>query len=407
MATKHILVVGGGFGGIKAALDLAKNGHFTVTLLTEHDDFRYYPTLYRTATGGSRANTAIPLSEIFKDLRITIAIGTATELDRKKKQIITADGTVYEYDTLILGLGVVTNYFSIPGLEEFAYGIKSNESALKFKAHLHQQLVDDKQPDLNYLIVGGGPTGIELAGALPSYLEHIMAKHGVKKRSVNIHLIEASPRLLPRSPKRTSWAVRRRLKRLGIKVHLGKVVQGETADELTMSGRKLKSHTVVWTAGVTNHPFFSNNHFVLMNRGKVATDVYLQAEPDIFVIGDNANTPYSGLAQTAVLDGTFVAENLKRQARGKDMRAYNPKAPTSVIPAGPHWAAVSYKNLTVNGWLGWVLREAADFIAFKDLESWPKAARQWLTGFEEEEENCAFCAVGSSDATPDPAPERA
>ncbi len=214
MKIEKVLVVGGGFGGIKAALDLAKNGHFHVTLLTEHDDFRYYPTLYRTATGGKRANSAIPLSEIFKDVRITIVQGSAKELNRIDKQIITSDGTAYSFDTLIIGVGVVTNYFSIPGLQEHAYGIKSNNDALQLKAHLHQQLIDQAKPDLNYLIVGGGPTGIELAGALPEYLRSVMTNHGIKKRAINVRLIEAAPRLLPRMPKTTSRAVRRRLRRL-------------------------------------------------------------------------------------------------------------------------------------------------------------------------------------------------
>jgi NADH dehydrogenase len=394
MTKEKILIVGGGFGGVKAALELADNGHFHVTLLTEYPTFRYYPTLYHTATGGSRASSEIKLETIFRNKRITVRQGTAVTLDRKTKTIMTADKEVLEYDTLILGLGVITNYFSIPGLEQYAYGIKSNKDALKLKSHIHQQLMDTKQPDLNYLIVGAGPTGIEIAGALPAYLDQVMRKHGLPPRKYNVRLIEAAPRLLPRMSKSTSRAVRRRLRRLDIKLHLGKVVQGQTADSLMVSGKPLKSHTVIWTAGVTNHPFFSNNNFVLMNRGKVATDVYLQAEPDIFVIGDNANTPYSGLAQTAVRDGAFVAHNLRRRAKGRDMRAYKPKAPISVIPAGPHWASVDYKKWHLHGRLGWLLREAADFVAFKDLESWPKAAHQWSTEFTEEE-SCPFCLKSS------------
>lgn len=390
MRTEKVLIVGGGFGGVKAAVELAKNGHFNVTLLTNNDHFRYYPSLYRTATGGKRANSSIPLSEIFKDLRITIVIGEATALDRSKKQVITASNEKIDYDTLIIGLGVVTNYFSIPGLKEFAYGIKSEAEALRLKDHLHHQLTDDKQPDLNYLIVGGGPTGIELAGALPAYLRQIMENHGIKKSSVNVRLIEAAPRLLPRLPKSTSRSVRRRLRRLGLKIHLGKVVSGQTADALMVDGKPMRSHTVIWTAGVTNHPFFAENHFILMNRGKVATDVYLQAEENIFVIGDNANTPYSGLAQTAVHDGAFVANNLKRRARGRNMHAYKPETPISVIPVGHHWATVDYKHWHLHGLKGWLLRETADFVAFKDLESWPKAARQWTEGYGSQED-CPEC----------------
>lgn len=390
MKAEKVLIVGGGFGGIKAAVELAKNGHFHVTLLTDHDTFRYYPTLYRTATGGRRANSQVPLSEIFKHLRITIVIGEAVTLDRENKQVITRDKKKLDYEVLIIGLGVVTNYFSIPGLSDYAYSVKTNEAALKLKAHLHKQLLDDKKPDLNYLIVGGGPTGIELAGALPGYLREIMQKHNVSKRSINVRVIEAAPRLLPRMPRRTSRAVRRRLRRLGVKLHLGKVVSGQTVDDLMVNGKRMKSHTVIWTAGVTNHPFFAENHFILMNRGKVATDVYLQAEENIFVIGDNANTPYSGLAQTAVHDGAFVAANLKRRARGRDMKAYKPARPISVIPVGPYWASVTWKRIILNGWIGWLLREAADWIAFNDLETWPQATVQWTTGLETEE-SCPVC----------------
>ncbi len=397
MKTEKVLVLGGGFGGIKAAEELAKNGHFHVTLLTEHDHFRYYPTLYRTATGGKRANSYIPLSEIFKDLRINIQQGTAVSLDRKNKEVVTKDGSRHSYDTLIIGLGVVTNYFSIPGLQEYAYSIKSNEDALRFKTHLHEQLLDERKPDLNYLVVGGGPTGIELAGALPGYLRAIMRNHGIHKDHINVRLIEAAPRLLPRLPRATSRAVKRRLRNLGVRVHTGKLVQGQSADGLMVSGKKMRSHTVIWTAGVTNHPFFHHNNFVIMNQGKVATDVYLQAEDSVFVIGDNANTPYSGQAQTAVHDGAFVAANLKRRARGKDMRAYKPAKPISVIPVGKRWAAVSYGKFHLNGWLGWLLREVADFVAFNDLETWSSATVQWTTGFEEEE-ICPVCNKPEDDA---------
>jgi NADH dehydrogenase len=391
MSKKQVLILGGGFAGVKAALELSGDDRFSITLLTDQQSFRYYPTLYHTATGGKRAGSQVRLSDIFDGKGLTVVIAKAKTLDRKAKTVATEDGEQYPYDYLVIGLGVVTNYFSIPGLEEFSYSIKSTEDALAFKKHLHAQLTDDKKPDLNYLIVGGGPTGIELAGALPAYLKHLMKAHGVQKRTVHVRLIEAAPRLLPRMPKTTSRWVKWRLRRLGVKVHLGKVVQGQTAESLLVNGKPIKSHTVVWTAGVTNHPFFSTNHFVLMPRGKVATDIYLQAEENIFVLGDNANTPYSGMAQTAIHDGAFVGRNLRRLARGKTMKPYKPRVPTSVIPVGRRWAVVNYRKLQVHGLLGWLLRSAADFVAFKDLESWPKAAREWseeLGG----EEDCPFCA---------------
>jgi NADH dehydrogenase len=396
MAKKErVLIVGGGFAGVKAALELGSDPHFAVMLLTDETELRYYPTLYHTATGGKRANSSIPLARIFEGKHVAIKQGRAITLDRKTKTLQTESGESYEYDTLILALGVVTNYFGIPGLQEYAYSIKSQSEVERFKKHLHEQLLADHKPDLNYVIVGGGPTGIELSGALPGYLSRIMKNHDLPERKVHVDLIEAAPRLLPRLPRKTSRQVRRQLRRLGIRLYLGSAVQGATADELTVNGKPIRSHTVVWTAGVTNHPFFAQNNFVTMNRGKVAVDTYLQTEQDIYVLGDNANTPYSGLAQTALRDGAFVAKNLKRRAAGKQMSSYKAKAPITVIPAGPLWAAVLWGKVGFNGFAGWLLREAADLIGFHDLEPWVRATKQFLTEFEVQD-NCEICAAAEA-----------
>lgn len=389
-----VLIVGGGFAGVKAALELADDPRFNVMLLSDSPYLRYYPTLYHTATGGQQSNSSIPLKTIFAERRVNLEQGTATTLDRQAKTITTKDGQAYHYDSLVLALGVVTNYFGIPGLKEYSYSIKSQAEVQRFKAHLHQQITDERCPDLHYVIVGAGPTGIELAGALPGYLRHIMKNHGIKPRTIHVDLIEAMPRLLPRLPKDTSRLVRRQLKRLGIRLYLGSAVQGETADELKVNGKPIRSHTVVWTAGVTNHPFFTDNRFVITNHGKVATDIYLQAEPGILVLGDNANTPYSGMAQTALNDGEFVAKNFRRWASGKSPKSYVAKQPVTVIPAGPKWAAVLWGKLRIYGWLGWVLREAADWDGFHEFESLTQATRQFLTEFTTNDD-CPTCATAS------------
>ncbi len=387
---QHVLIVGGGFGGIKAALELAEDSRFAVTLLSTETSFRYYPALYRTATGGRAAHSNIPLTEIFKDKPITILQGTAVTLDRKARTLTLADQSVLTYDVIILSLGVITNYFGIPGMQEFSYSIKSMEEITRFKQHLHSQMEDDRRPDLNYVIVGAGPTGIELAGALPEYLHRIMANHGIKHKTVHIDLIEAAPRLLPRMPKDISASVARRLRKVGVKLLTAQAVQGVSADQLTVNGKAIRSHTVVWTAGVTNHPFFKDNGFTLSQRGKVATDMYLQADENVYVIGDNANTPYSGMAQTALLDGMYVAESLKRKADGNDPKSYKIKKPITIIPVGEKWAVVLWGRKHLYGMVGWALRETADLIAFADYQPWWKAGKQWLTGFESEEA-CTVC----------------
>lgn len=396
MSKKKILIVGGGFGGIKAALELADDERFSVTLLSDRAYFQYYASLYHTATGGRAAQSQISFDNLFADKHLSVVIGQAGTLDRRAHKLTLATGEALEYDTLILALGVITNYFGIKGLEEFAYGTKSIDEAEKLKSHLHQQLIDDRKPDLNYVIVGGGPTGIELAGAMTAYLREIMHNHHVKGRAIHIDLIEAAPVLLPRLPKSMSRAVAGHLRHLGIKLYLGQVVQGETADALTVNGRALSSHSVVWTAGMATHPFFKANGFGFGQHGKVAVNVYLQADDDIYVIGDDANTPYSGMAQTALYDGKYVARNLKRQVDGKKLKPYVPKQPITVIPAGPHWAAVQWGPLKLYGRLGWWLRELADLVAFHDYEPWRSAAKQYMTEFGEEEA-CPDCQAATND----------
>jgi NADH dehydrogenase len=387
-----VLIVGGGFGGVKAALDLAKDEHFDITLLSDNLNFRYNPTLYHTATGGLQAQSNIPLEIIFKGKPITLTQGRATKLDRGAKTIETDKGEKFGYDTLIIALGMVTNYFGIQGLPEFSYGIKSVDEVERFKDHLHKQLTDDHKPDLNYIIVGGGPTGIELAGALPHYLKKIGKAHGIARKDVHIDLIEAGPTLVPRMPARIGKAIARQLKRDGVTLYVGAKVSGETADNLTVDGKALPSHSVVWTAGMANAPFYKENGFGLTDRGKVTVDEYLKAEDNIYVLGDNNNTMYSGMAQTAIHDGISLAENLKRAANGKPMVAYKPKKPIYVLPAGPEWAAVQWGKVQLFGKLGWALRSAADFLAYHDVEPWWEAAEQWMTEFGSEE-SCPTCAT--------------
>jgi len=386
---KRVLIVGGGFGGLKAALELSKNPEFAITVLSDQPSFRYYPALYHTATGGMYAQSNIPLTDILDQSRVTVKQGSAKTLDRKAHTITTAEGETLTYEVLILAMGVVTNYFGIKGMAENTFGIKSFDQIKRFRQHIHGML-NDAKPDLNFVIVGAGPTGIELAGALPEYLEKIMRNHNITG-TPKITIIEAAPRLLPRSPEKISKAVAKRLQKLGIELRLGQAVEGANADGLTVSGQPLPSKTVVWTAGTANHPFFKENNFTLTDRGKVEVDEYLRAEEGIYVIGDNANTQFSGLAQTALRDGDFAAKDIKRRAAGKKSAAYEPKKPISVIPAGKGWAAVEWGKNTFTGLVGWWLREAADWVGFNDLEPWWKASEQWMTEFGEEED-CPTCA---------------
>src|SRR3989344_1755798 len=183
---QRVLILGGGFGGIKTALELADNERFAVTLVSDQQNFRYYPALYHAATGGSPVASSIPLEEIFKDKPVKVMQGIAKTLDSDEKFVRFTSGKILPYDVLVIALGSVTNYFGIKGLKEYSFGIKTLLDAKEFRDHLHQVIMDKGRPDLNYVVVGGGPTGVELAGALPAYLKHIMRNHNVKPKSINV-----------------------------------------------------------------------------------------------------------------------------------------------------------------------------------------------------------------------------
>lgn len=395
MHTHRVVIVGAGFGGLKAALELARDSRFTVTLVTDQPDFRFYPALYHTASGGPSRVSAIPIKEIIGSLPVEIIEAKATKIDRKNQELVTKGSQRLAYDSIILGLGMTTNFFGIPGMEEYSYGIKSVSEATRLKDHLHQQIQKEQHADHHYIIVGGGPTGVELAGMLPGYLHSILRHHGLKHQAIRVDLVEAAPRLLPRLPKDVGRATSRRLRKLGVHIATNQQVQAETASELIINGKPSASHTVIWTAGVSCNPFFADNNFKMSEHHRVEVNEYLEAEPNIFVIGDNAETEYSGVAQTALHDGLFVAEHLKRVYGREPYQPYKPRRPVYVTPVGPRWAAVVWGQLHIYGLLGWMVREAADFIAYHDYQPWWPAAQRWLA-LHTNEESCPVC--GSAQA---------
>ncbi|HEY2003728.1 MAG TPA: FAD-dependent oxidoreductase [Candidatus Saccharimonadia bacterium] len=395
-----VVIVGGGFGGVRIAHKLARHSNLDLTLISIEDSFAYYPQLYHSATGGSRSESSIPLAELLGGLPVRVVRDTVTKLDPDHNTITTASGASYAFDELVLSLGSITNYFGIEGLKEFSYGIKSIAGAERFKQHLHRQLVEEKRTDLNYVVVGAGPTGVELAAALGSYLHRITRLHGLDKPQYKIDLIEAAPRILPRSPEAVSVRVQRQLESLGVTVMTGQTVKGETAEALTLGNKTLQTKTVVWTAGVANNPFFKDNAsaFTINERGKVQVDEHLQARPHVYVLGDNAATQFSGMAQTALYDADYAAADLARALAGHPRPAYKPKAPISVIPVGEHWATAEWGSLKLYGMAGYILRRLADLVGYADIESWPKAIKLWLQDGRRED-LCPICS-GTPATTP-------
>lgn len=375
----NITIVGGGFGGVKAALELAKHRKHRITLISKQSYFQYYPSLYRTATGYSYTESWISLQQLFEGQKnVRIIEDEIITLHPDTMSIVGKSGRTYGYHKLILALGSITSFFGIEGIDTYAYGIKSETEIRKLQQHLLDELKAGRADERHYVVIGGGPTGVELAGALGEYIRALRKKYGVSKRRLNINLVEAAPRLLPRSNEASSRAALKRLRKLGVHVSTNCKVEKQTASDLTINGKSLQSQTVIWTSGVANSPFFGANakHFTLNERGRVVVNEFMQARPHIYVIGDNAATKWGGLAQSALEDAKYVAKHLTSGST----KPYKQPTPASVVPIGRHWAVFEWKSIRLVGWPAALLREAADVVGFCEIMSAPKAVKRWVSG---------------------------
>lgn len=387
MATKtqRVVVAGGGFAGVKAALELSKQPNLDVTLISDKASFEYHAALYRTSTGRSVLEVALPLADIFGSKPVTLIQNKVTAIDSAKQTLTTADGWTYHYDTAIMALGSVTSYFGIKGLAEFSFSLKSVDDATRLRNHLHHALVSG-QADLNYVIVGAGPSGVELAGELTTYLKKI--RHGHKiDRPFSVSLVEAAPRVLPSLPEGVSHKVAKRLTNLGISIHTNTAVKAETADQLQLPEGNIKTHTVIWTAGVTGNPFFGENPkvFKLAKGNRVEVDAHLQAAPNVYVLGDSAATEQSGWAQTALYDANFIARKLS----GKPA-TYHPHNPIAAVPVGDRWCIVAGRRRIYSGYPGWIVRRWLDWQLYSSIMPLPMAIRSWAYG-SKRAETCPTC----------------
>ena len=360
-----VTIVGGGFGGIKTALELAKDQDNSITLISDSDNFQYYPALYSTATGHSHRESWVALSKIFDGMKnVKIVRDTIVSINPDARTITGQTGEIYRYHDLVLALGSVTTYFGIEGLDTYSYGIKSEAEIRKLQQHLFDEMSDGSDDEKRYVIIGAGPTGVELAGALGEYIKVLRKHFGISKKTMKISLIEAAPRVLPRLSESSSRMALRRLRHLGVAVETNKKVEKQTADNLLVNGRLLNTHTVIWTSGVMNAPFYQANaeHFELDKRGHVVVDEFMRAREHVYVIGDNAATKYAGLAQTALHDAQYVARRLQGSKK-----PYKALEQPCVVPIGRNWAIFEWRKLRFGGWLGGLLRQAADIIGYHDI----------------------------------------
>jgi NADH dehydrogenase len=379
ISKKEIVIVGGGFAGVKAALELSKRRTGKITLISDEDHFLHHATLYSTATGRNRAESVIPLVDIFANSpNVKVVQDTITAVDPERKLVV-GKSSSYKYSDLIMSIGLVTTYFGIKGMQKHSFGIKTLDEIKEFNKHIQHDIVIDKQLDVNYVVVGGGPTGVELAGALQEYIVKLKATNKLEKSKTTVTLVEAADRILPRLSKTASQKSTKQLKAMGVKVLTSSPVELVEDDFVVIDGKKIPTESVIWTAGVANHPFFAKHSdiFTLAKNGRVEVDEYLEAYPNIYVLGDNNSTKYSGMAWPALSNGKFIAKHLTRLYRKVAPRKYRAIAPPSGIPIGDSWAYVEWYGIYVSGKTGYYARRFMELYGYRQLVPLKIALAAW------------------------------
>lgn len=398
----RIVIVGGGFGGVQAALSLAKSrADVRIILISEKSYLEYFAALYRIAAGRSPMEACIPYADIFTGMDVEVVQDRVGHVNLGAKIVAGESGSEYRYDFLILAVGSEPAYFGIPGMQELAYKLTSSNEALKLKRHLHDVIekaktagADEKVPLAHIVVIGAGATGVELSGELAVYVKKLCVSHGIPRSLVTIDLVDAMPRVLPLLPEDVSARVEKRLRRLGVNVFLNRSVLKEEVEQVYLKDMQMKSRTVVWTAGAkANALIASIDGLVTDKRGRAEVDEFLRAKGhgNVFVLGDSAATKYSGMAQTAVSDGEYAADVIARTIAGRDLVLRITKEPAYAVPVGPGWAAVLINGIRVYGKFGWLLRRAADLKVFLMLLPPLKALRAFSSG-ESFTEVCPVCA---------------
>lgn len=389
----HTVIVGGGIAGIKAAREISRRGLGKVTLVSQNSEFIYHSMLYAAATGRLPDDTVM-LEDVFADDKnVTIAKGTLEEVEAARKQIV-CSGITYTYDTLVLAIGTSTNYFAVPGADHYSFSIDTLQKATELQRHIHDDIAVGHHLDKRYVIVGGGLTGVELAGALGAYIRKVAMSHGLTKSDVRVLLVEREDRLLPMCSKTASKKAASRLKKLGVDVRLAQHVDSLTGAHIVIDGKKVSTETVIWTCGSRGNELFSQYRhlFKTTDDGHVIVNSHLRAHDDIYVIGDSAAVPYGGRISPARREALYLARNLDRKMRKLPARSYNPRRSATCIRIGDKWAYVEKYGVYAAGKTGFILLHLYERFMLESLLS-PRSSSQVLRDSTKLITGCDLCDV--------------
>jgi NADH dehydrogenase len=368
----RIAIVGAGFGGLQAALHLARLP-VQITLIDRRNFHTFQPLLYQVATAGlSPGEIAAPIRWIVRGRRnIEVLLGEVQDFNLEQRRVKLPDLEV-PYDYLIVAAGASHAYFGHDEWEPFAPGLKTIEDALEIRRRVllafeldeRQAASGGPQQPLNFVIVGGGPTGVELAGTLAEISRQVLANEfqSIDPKSTRIILLEGGPRILPVYPEDLSRSAEEQLRHLGVDVRTSTMVTGVEAGAVHMGETSLSAAVILWAAGVAASPLGKKLGAPTDRAGRVLVnpDLSIPGHPEVFVIGDLASLKdehgkiIPGVAPVAMQEGRATARNIQRELRGEPRRNFHYVNKGNLATIGRAAAVAEFGKVHISGFLAWL-----------------------------------------------------
>jgi len=384
MKREKVIIIGGGFGGLNAAKKLG-NSDFEVLVIDKTNHHLFQPLLYQVASAVlSPGDIAAPLREILDHYEnIDVIMGNVTSIDKTKKQVVFENGDIYPFDYLILAPGARHSYFGNDQWEPFAPGLKNLNDAIDIRENVllafewAERCNDPEEVKkcLRFVIIGGGPTGVEISGAIAEIARKALFRNfrKIHPEQSEIYLIEGSGRLLSAFPPDLSERAKQDLEEMGVKVLLNTHVTNVTESGVEFGESKIDAQNVLWAAGNQASPLLQTLNVPLDRAGRVivSQDLSIPENDCIFVIGDAANCsdekghPLPGIAPVAIQQGHYVAKVIKKDER--EPFRYFDKGSLATIGKAKAVGMVGKKELTgLSAWLAWSLIHIFYLISFSN-----------------------------------------
>ncbi len=365
----RVVILGAGFGGLTAAKALSKDAD--VTVVDRHNFQTFLPLLYQVATAGLAADhVAHPVRGALRKSGVKFRMGSPISIDHKNKSVKLDSSEVLEFDHLVVALGSATADFGVAGVNEHALGMKSVHEAIGIRAEVMRRFEDlcrfEDQTRLSLSVVGGGPTGVEMAGALAELKRGPLKNDEANAAAhIDIYLIEAGPRILPMFSEKLSARAKKDLEKLGVKVMLNTAVQEvKPRHILVKDGSVIPSEVTIWAAGVKGEPTGGLLNLPLEgSRISVAQNLQVNHYPHVWAIGDISSAKGADggflpmVAPVAMQQGRWVAKQIIRAVRGQALQDFKYLDKGSMATIGRHKAVVQFKGIQITGipaWYAWL-----------------------------------------------------